>query len=63
MTRDEWGRAAKAAKALRGETYDDIAEAVYYSKPYVINIINGFAHSKRAEAVLSDYLRIEPPTE
>lgn len=63
MTRDEWRRAVKAARILRGETIEELATAIFYSPNYVTNIISGTFKSRRAEAAISAHLGIDPPTD
>lgn len=62
MTHKEWTRAAKAAKALKGQTYGDIAGALYYDTNYIACVISGSKRSRRCERVVSNYLGIDAPT-
>lgn len=62
VTHKEWTRAAKAAKALKGQTYGDIAGALYYDTNYIACVISGSKRSKRCEKVVSNYLGIDAPT-
>ena len=62
MTREEWRRSVKAARALRGETLEDVAKAIYYSRAHLIKVLSGRVKSKRVEEAVSAYLGIDPPT-
>lgn len=63
MNREEWKKAVKAARILRGETVPEVARAIFYSTSYVQNVIGGTMKSKRVENAISAYLGIDPPTE
>ena len=62
MTREEWRRSVKAARALRGETLEDVAGAIFYSVPHINKVLSGRVKSKRVEEAVSAYLGIDPPT-
>lgn len=63
MTREEWNKAVRAQKILRGETTSEIAHAINYSASHVEKVISGGCRSVRVEAALSEYLGIDPPSD